>query len=111
MIDNMLITRNNAVAKKKEEKGGETGLNMTDIWYEFLLFLNVHTYQLSFISFCPILLWVKGTAVIMYTQSQNTVAQKIFILLSIDNVADFCNRNINGKKDKFFLHCIRTIRA
>ena len=46
----MLITRNNAVAKKKEEKGGESGLNMTDIWYEFLLFLNVHTnFQLLFL--------------------------------------------------------------
>ena len=31
----MLITRDIAVARKKEEKGGETGLNMTDIWYEF----------------------------------------------------------------------------
>ena len=50
MIDNMLITRNNAVAKKKEERGGESGLNMTDIWYEFLLFLNVHTnFQLLFL--------------------------------------------------------------
>ena len=52
MIDNMLITRNNAVAKKKEEKGGEIGLNMTDIWYEFLLFLYVPTFNclFSFIS-------------------------------------------------------------
>ena len=31
----MVTTRNNAVAKKKEEKGGESGLNMTDIWYGF----------------------------------------------------------------------------
>ena len=48
MIDNMLITRNTAVAKKKEEKGGETGLNMTDIWYEFLLFSYVPTFYCLF---------------------------------------------------------------
>ena len=40
MIDNMLITRDIAVARKKEEKGGETGLNMTDIWFDE--FLKLH---------------------------------------------------------------------
>ena len=40
MIDNMLITRDIAVARKKEEKGGETGLNMADIWFDE--FLKLH---------------------------------------------------------------------
>ena len=41
MIDNMLTTRKYAMKKKKEEKGTDPVLNMTDIWYDiFIIFVS-----------------------------------------------------------------------